>query len=126
MKKIFIPAVLALFAVSSAALYWLWYSNNAFQLPALMVGNIIMAILCIVSYFIVVKQIASRPQAFVRGVSGASLLKLLVCMAGVLTYVLVYRPNVHKPSIFVLLGIYAAYSTIETIILSKWAREVKG
>ena len=90
-----------------------------FHFLALETGNTIMAILCLSSYFIVKKQMNGRPQAFVRGVYSASFLKLMVCMVSILVYVLLNRAQVHKPSVFVLFGIYAIYSIAETMLLTK-------
>jgi len=68
------------------------------------------------------KQVDSRPQAFVRGVYSASFLKLMVCMVSILVYVLLNRTHIHKPSVFVLFGIYAVYTVVETWVLSKRVR----
>ena len=88
-------------------------------------GNLVMAMLCLASFMLVKKQAGKNAAAFVRGVSGASLLKLMVCIVGVLIYGLLNRANMHKPSIFVLMGIYAIYTAAETILLSKMARTMQ-
>ncbi len=90
-----------------------------------MVGNSIMAILSILTFFIVKKQMNEKPEAFVRGVYGATFLKLMVCMAAILLYVLFDRKNIHKPSLFILFGIYAVYTTMETLLLMKLAKQAK-
>jgi hypothetical protein len=46
-------------------------------------------------------------------------------MTAILVYVLMFRSNVHKPSVFVLFGIYAVYTILETWALSKMARKDK-
>ena len=81
-----------------------------------------MAFLSSASFYMVTKQIKSRPEAFVRGVYSGTFLKLLVCMAAILIYVMANRPNIHKPTLFVLFGIYIVYTVIETTTLSKMAR----
>ena len=82
-----------------------------------------MAILSISAYLMVQKQMDNNnPQAFVRGVSGASFLKLMVCMVSILVYVLLNRAHIHKPSVLIMFGIYAVYTIMETILLSKLVR----
>jgi len=125
MKKNFAIVTVIIFIILSAVLYWLHISYPAYQYSVLMTGNILMAILALLSYFIVRRQVDQRPQAFVRGVYTASFLKLMVCMTALLVYVLVNKPNVHKPSVFILFGIYAVYTVSETMLLSRMARDVR-
>jgi hypothetical protein len=125
MKKNFIIVILALFCALSAVFYLLHQSAPQFSFPLLMGGNIVMAVLTILTHIIVTKQVSARPQAFVRGVYSATFLKLLVCIFGILGYVLINKPNIHKPSLFVLFGIYIIYTTVETLTLSKLAKGTK-
>ena len=123
MNKYFIFIDTLIFIILGAIFYAIHNAAPDYQLGVLMIGNAIMAILTATSYLIVKKTVHERPQAFVRGVYGASLLKLMVCMFSILAYVLINRPNIHKPSVFILLGIYIVYTAAETISLSKLARE---
>lgn len=94
-----------------------------YHIAALQIANFTMAALSLAVYALVNKQIADRPQAFVRGVYGASLLRLMVSMGAMLIYIVINRNTIHKPSVFMLLGIYVVYTAIETIILSKTAKK---
>ena len=94
-----------------------------FHFVALETGNTIMALLSLITFFIVKKQLTNRPEAFVRGVYSASFLKLMVCMVSILVYVLLNRTHIHKPSVFVLFGIYIIYTVMETWLLSKIVRD---
>lgn len=123
MKKQFIIATIVIFVVLSGIFYALSIYAPAYHVVALETGNVVMAVLSLSAYFIVKKQIDSRPQAFVRGVYSASFLKLMVCMISILVYVLINRAHIHKGSVFVLFGIYAVYTAMETVLLSKMARE---
>jgi hypothetical protein len=126
MSKKFIVLTVVVFVLLTALFYAMHTTfAPAFHFGALEGANIIMALLTLSSYIIVTKQIDSRPEAFVRGVYGASFLKLMVCMVSILVYVLLNRKQLHKPSVFVLFGIYAIYTAIETAMLSKMAREEK-
>lgn len=122
MSKTFIGAIIIAFAVLSGIFFYMKTAMPAFDFNVMMSGNVLMAVLSLASYYMVTKQIKSRPEAFVRGVYSGTFLKLMVCMAAILIYVLANKPNIHKPTLFVLFGIYAVYSVIETTILSKMAR----
>jgi hypothetical protein len=126
MRKGFVSAILIVFIALSALFFGLRQSAPEYSFSLLMGANVLMAVLSLIGHGLVMKQISSRPQAFVRGVYSSSFLKLMVCIAGILIYVLVNKPNVHKPSLFMLFGIYAIYSIVETWLLSKIARETKG
>jgi hypothetical protein len=125
MKKALVPATIVLFLILSVVFYLLCQSKPNYNFNLLMGGNIIMALITLLSYFIVKKNVGNRPQAFVRGVFSGTLLKMFICISAILAYVMINKPNVHKPSLFVLFGIYAAYTFMETIILSRIAREHK-
>ena len=125
MKKQFIISIVVIFITLTAILYALNVNMPAFQFSVLETGNTIMVLLCLITYLIVNKQMGGNAQAFVRGVYGASFLKLMVCMVSILVYVLLNRVHIHKPSVFVLFGIYALYTIAETWLLSRMAREEK-
>jgi len=118
----FIIVTLIIFAALSAVFYALKVYAPEFHFAALEAGNVIMAVLALSSYFIVKKQMNDNPQAFVRGVYSASFLKLMVCMVSIFAYVLLNRSHIHKPSVFVLFGIYGVYTIMETLLLTKIVR----
>ncbi|NDC40518.1 MAG: hypothetical protein EBZ77_03060 [Chitinophagia bacterium] len=78
--------------------------------------------LAMASFVLISKQMKQSPMAFTRGVMGANLLKLMVCMVAMLVYVVVNKDTLHKPTVFVFLGIYAIFSAAETTLLSKMAK----
>ena len=125
MTNKFIVSIILIFILLSGASYLLNMSFPSFNFSVLMAGNGIMAFLSLCSYFIINQQLKGRPQAFVRGVYGATLLKLFVCMISILTYVMVDRPHIYKPVIFILFAIYAIYTAVETWLTFRLAKEVK-
>ncbi len=124
MKKYYIPMMMLVFVALSAIFFGMRTYVPEFNFPLLMTGNIIMFGLSVLSFFMVMNQLKRHPAAFVRGVYGASFLKLFVCIVGIITYAILKKPDIHKPSLFVLLGIYAVYSAVETVVLSGLARKV--
>jgi hypothetical protein len=125
MKKYFLIILLTVYILLTAGFYMLSIYAPAFDFNALVVGNTIMALLSLLAYLMVRRNLEKRPQAFVRGVMGSSFLKLMVCMVAVLAYVMMNKEHIHKPTIFVLFGIYAIYTVIETSLLSKLVRVQK-
>lgn len=122
MNRTFIIAIVAVFAVLSGVFFYMKTAMPEFRFNVMMGANILMLILSTASYFMVTRQIQNRPQAFIRGVYSGTFLKLFVCMTSVLIYVMLNKKDIHKPTLFVLFGIYAVYSVVETTILSKMAR----
>lgn len=126
MGKQFIGITVGIFVLLTALFYAMHTTlAPAFHFGALEGANIIMAALTLSSYLIVTRQFDRKPEAFVRGVYSSSFLKLMVCMVSILVYVLLNRKQLHKPSVFVLFGIYTIYTVVETLMLSKIAREQK-
>jgi hypothetical protein len=125
MKKQFIIIILVIFVVLAGIFYAMQVYAPQYHTTALHVGNVVMAMLSIISYYLVMGQIKSRPQAFIRGVYSSSFLKLMVCIIAIVTYAMVNKATLHKPTLFTLFGIYAVYSIIENWMLSRLAREVK-
>ena len=125
MKKVFLLVIVIIFVALAVTFYTLSIYAPAYNHLVLHIGNVMMLTLSLVSYLLVMKDIKSRPQAFVRGVYSASFLKLFVCMIAIMAYVLINKPNIHKPTLFMLFGIYAVYSIAETMMLSRMARQQK-
>lgn len=125
MKTKFIITITAILIILSLLFFWLKDNYPDFNLVVLMCGNILMAALSFISFFIVTAQISKKPDAFVRGVYASSFMKMFVCIIAILAYVIVNKPNIHKPSLFILFGIYAIYSIAETWMLSIMARSSK-
>lgn len=122
MKNKFIITVVAVFACLTAIFYYLHQQYPVIDIQALSGGNVLMALLTIFTYFIVKKQVNERPQAFVRGVYSATFLKLMICLVAIVGYAMFNKDNLHKPSLFMLFGIYVVYTAIETATLMKMAK----
>lgn len=122
----FILIVMVLALVVAGGCWGLHATDSNFNLTTLFVADGIMALLSIISYGIVIKQAEGRPQAFVTSASASSLLKLMICGGGILAYALLSRPDWHKPTIFVLLGIYFIFTLVEKYMLGKAMRSQKG
>ncbi len=125
MKNYFLLYIIICFFLLQATFYLLHQVQPVYNLRILTIGNSVMAGLSLLSFYIVKRQLSKRPEAFVRGVYGATFLKLMICMTAILVFVLLNRSNLHKPTLFILFGIYAVYTGVETWLLSQQARKTK-
>ena len=119
-----LPLVFILiFLVVAAVINLILGRQPGFDLPALYAADVLMLLLSLAAWAMLKTNVDSRPQAFVRGVYGATMLRLFVCLVGILSYALLKKP-VHKPTLFVMFGIYAVYTVVETMAFSRHARRV--
>ena len=119
-----LPFLLTVILLAIAGIcYGLVRMEPRFDLTTLLVADLIMYFLSMIAWAMLRKSVTERPQAFIRGVYGATLLRLFVCLIGILIYAMVNRDTVYKPTFFVLFGIYAAYAFTEAFIFSKVARK---
>lgn len=125
MRRQFVVAMIIVLLVLDISFRVLKIYASEFHISALQIANILMALLSMAAYALVNNRKVGNPQAFVRGVLSASLLKLMVCMFAMLAYVVLNRSTIHKPTVFMLMGVYAVYSAVETIILSRTAKKTE-
>ncbi|GAA4459503.1 hypothetical protein GCM10023093_00590 [Nemorincola caseinilytica] len=123
MNKKFVITMVVIFLLLALVFGAMGVYAPQFQTLPLHIANAVMLVLSLLAYMLMNKTVADRPHAFVRGVYSASLLRLFICMAAMLAYVLLNRGSLHKPTVFVLLGVYAVYSGTETYLLSRTARK---
>jgi hypothetical protein len=117
-----LPFLFVAIAFAVAGLILVLPHEKGFDVTALFVADGIMLALSMGAWVLMRQKVAERPQAFVRGVMGATLLRLFVCFAAILAYALIKRPDVHKPTIYLMFGIYAIFTVVETLVFSRQAR----
>lgn len=125
MKKRFIIAAVASFIIIGGGLFGLRTAAPEYSFELLSIGNLVLFALSLISFILVTRQDQHHASSFIRGVYASTFMKLMICMVAIVTYIALNKDNIHKPSIFVLFGIYAVYSIIETMSLSKIARQPK-
>lgn len=98
--------------------------EKGFDRTFLIYANLFLFFISITGFLIQQKAMRSpNTQVFVRGVYVSMMFKMFVTMIVVLTYVLVFRNQLNKPSLFTSMGIYAVYTTIEVMALTKLTRK---
>ena len=119
----FIFLLIAVFLVLAGAIWVVQQSRPELDFTLLTVGNALLAALTAASFAMVRRGIAGRPQAFVGGVYGGTMLKLFIGGGALLAYVLLNRPNLHKPSLLGVGALYIVYTLVEKIALQRLARK---
>jgi len=66
-----------------------------------------------------------NPNKFVRTVMASTMIKFFVGILGVGTMLLILKKTLHKPDLFLLMGIYLIYTITEAVFLAKIARAPK-
>jgi hypothetical protein len=124
MQHKFVITVITVCLILSGLIYYLYSQNPAYDFSSLIIGDVILAMVSLLSFNIIKRGIRSgNPNAFVRAKMTGTMLKFFICIAILLIYIFVNNRQVHKPSLFLFLGMYVVYSAIEAVPLSKMARK---
>lgn len=122
----FFISIIIVCALLCGLVYYLHNQTPAYDLIALIAGNIALAAISVISFTIINNGIKSdKAQAFVRAKMSATMLKFFMCIGLLLAYIFINNRQVHKPSLFLFIGMYVVYSAIEAVPLSKLARQKK-
>ena len=90
-------------------------------------GNAILLLIGFVSVLIQVKGMNnSNPHAFIRSVTSGMMVKMLICVIAVFSYVYFSGNNYSKRSIFILLFMYLVYLAVEVAALMKLNKNSKA
>lgn len=114
-------------SICFALLLGLFAAKNAltgYDIPALVGADLLLAVLSLLSVMMMQRKMKEGPpQAFVNGVYSATLMRLMICLAGIFIYAYSTREHLHKPTIFLMMGFYLVYSFTETLLLSRKAKQ---
>jgi hypothetical protein len=124
MQHKFVLSIVIVCLILSGLIYFLFTQSPAYDVVSLLIANIILAMVSLLSFSMIKRGISSgNANAFVRAKMSGTMIKFFVCIAIVLIYIFLNHRQVHKPSLFLFLGMYAVYSAIEAVPLSKMARK---
>ena len=127
-RKIFLPVILVFVILNGFIIVFKTFlENNGFDRDFLIIANLLLFTLSLAALYLQCRAILSNnPNAFVRGVYAAMIIKLFVCMIAVLVYAFIKTSNVNKPALFTSMGIYILYTSFEVAGLMKAARKKKN
>lgn len=87
------------------------------------VGNLVLAVVTGISYNIGYQATKSGdPHDFIRLIYLSIMVKLLVCMAGILVYAFIFREHMTISTIFLLMFLYIVYSILEVYSILKLSK----
>lgn len=122
-KKSFLISIFTATILLAALIYFLHSKNTDYDLVSLLIGDGFLAIISLFSFFTIDKGLKStNPHAFIRAKYTGTLVKFFSCITLLLVYIFSHNKEVHKPSLFLFLGMYVVFSALEAIPLSKMAK----
>ena len=108
--------ILNVFFLTGKGLLERYGFNQAF----LLVGNLILFLVTILSYYISVSSFKSNnPNVFVRSIYKTTMLKLFVIAIAAVIYIFTFRENLNKPSLITSMALYIVYTVIEVSVLTR-------
>jgi hypothetical protein len=110
------------FVILSALIFAasLIFPGTAIDYRVLMGGNCIFFFVSLVAFRIQRKALQNtNPNAFVRSVMAGVMIKMFVCIAAVMAYVLLSGKYFNKPAVFISMLLYLVYLGVEVAVLMK-------
>ena len=90
-------------------------------------GNLILFLVSLFSFLLSRRSLKSdNPNVFVRAMYTNFMIKLFVCVATAFIYFNAAKPNINKPGLFVCMGLYVVYTSVEVSSLTKLLRKKKN
>jgi len=124
MRHKFVLSIVIVFLIFSGLVYYLFTKNAAYDFPTLLIANLILASVVLLSFNIIQRGIKSdNARTLVTAKMTGTLIKFFVCIAILMIYVFAHDRQIHKPSLFIFLGMYIVYNGIEAVTLSQLARK---
>jgi len=97
-----------------------------FNQDVLILGNLILFVVILVSYFITYKSLHSaNPQAFIRAMYGSFLIKFFFLAITAFVYIMLVKKDVNKPGLAVCAILYILYTAIEIRAVMKTLKGLK-
>lgn len=129
MSDKFLLWLAVVFVVITAILFFLrtWLLQTlGVQFEVLIAGNIVMALIALISYSLNRKGMSSdNANVIVRSVYASTLAKLMLCVVAIAVYVIMNRTKVSKATIFLFMFLYLVYTVFETSHLLRTSKQQK-
>lgn len=99
---------------------------NADQ-SVLILGNLLLFAVTLASFWLTKKSFSNpNPNAFVRAIYGSFMIKFFICAGVAFAYIMAAGKEVNKPALFIIMGLYVIYTTLEVAALTKMLRLKKN
>ena len=115
------------FAITALAGFLNMSVGPAQGLTVLLVGNLILFVATLLSFFIYKKALFNlNVHIFLRALYGGMFLKMIIAMVAALVYILLAQEKVSKAGIFGCFGLYFLYTFVEVKILMRLSKQHKN
>lgn len=103
----------------------LWFAGTPLFTPMVcLLGVVFVAAVTLGTYAMAANSVNDpNPNKFVRTVMAMTMLKFFICVLGAGALILIFKKNLHKPDLYLLMFVYLAFSIMESIFLSQLARK---
>lgn len=119
--KVVLPLVLT-FALFTVALFFaqLFLHEQRVDFTILIAANCLFFFISLLAFRMQRKAMTNpNPNVFIRSVMGGMMLKMFVCIAAVMAYVMASGKNFNKPSVYISMLIYLVYLVVEVALVMK-------
>ena len=126
--KLFLP-VMGLFILCSSlfSIGRNWLQQNDFNLKVLLTGNLILFLVSAISLYVHIKGFLNKNvNAFLRSIYTSLLVKMFVCVAAVIIYVVMAKEQLNKPALFLCMGLYFVYTFLEVRMVFRLLKQTKN
>lgn len=122
-QRSFILSIFIAIVALGGLVFFLHQTDEQYDLWALLIGDVFLGLLSIASFLIIKKGLKSdNGNAFVRAKYSSTLLKMFSSLILLLAYIFLNGRQIHKPTLFLFLGMYVVFSALEAVPLSKLAK----
>ena len=98
----------------------LFFTTTGVDFMVLVAANCLFFLVSLAAYKIQRKAMDnSNPNVFIRSVMGGMMLKMLICVAAVMAYVLLSGKHFNKPAVYISMVLYLVYLSAEVAIMMK-------
>lgn len=98
-------------------------SSYNININFILVANIILFFITFFGFFIQLRSMTTANiNAFLRGIYSSLIMKMFIVMGAVFVYVLASDGNLNKSALFISMGLYVIYTSLEVYQLMKLVR----
>ena len=125
-RNFFRPIVIVFILINAACLFFgNWLDDKNINHTVLIYANILLFVITLIACYIHVRSLANNnPHAFVRGVTLASFMKLILIAVSVFVYLIAAGENRSIYAVITAMGLYIVYTIFEVGGAMKLNREI--
>ena len=99
-------------------------SSYHIHISFILVANVILFLITFFGFFIQLRGMSTtNTNAFLRGIYSSLIMKMFIVMGAVFGYVLASDGKINKPALFISMGLYIVYTSLEVFQLMKLVRK---